>query len=76
MKKLLICVPLDEFQEFAAELNVANFFCGIGMECLAGQVSPTFIYFQNRTRPRKCLGDLTAACCLHPPITLSSAIRP
>jgi len=25
-------------QEFAAELNVPNFFCGIGMPCLAGQL--------------------------------------
>ncbi|POW20101.1 hypothetical protein PSHT_03895 [Puccinia striiformis] len=25
-------------QQFAAELNLPNFFCGIGMQCLAGQV--------------------------------------
>ncbi|KAH9816687.1 hypothetical protein DFH28DRAFT_890847 [Melampsora americana] len=25
-------------QEFAAEMNVPNFFCGIGMDCLAGQL--------------------------------------
>ncbi|MBW0506638.1 hypothetical protein O181_046353 [Austropuccinia psidii MF-1] len=25
-------------QQFAAELNVPNFFCGIGMQCLAGQL--------------------------------------
>ncbi|KAI8445883.1 hypothetical protein BY996DRAFT_4593587 [Phakopsora pachyrhizi] len=25
-------------QEFAAELNVPNFFCGVGMQCLAGQL--------------------------------------
>ncbi|KAG0149603.1 hypothetical protein CROQUDRAFT_39536 [Cronartium quercuum f. sp. fusiforme G11] len=25
-------------QEFAAELNVANFYCGIGLDCLAGQL--------------------------------------
>ncbi|WAR64150.1 hypothetical protein PtB15_16B310 [Puccinia triticina] len=25
-------------QEFAAELNVPNFYCGVGMQCLAGQL--------------------------------------